>query len=168
MNTSTYVLLGFVILLLVLYIIFLVLWYKEKNNFNTFKTKMGEMRNSLMGYPACYQQDWSKIRFPNPNSKVDWIFPNYDPNTAKAIDPKHQGLLEETLKLKSSPAQCGNWCVYNPSKNISFWWDNKTNVWTMKSGAQCGSITNDLATAIYDITKNAPTVTDKTYKPYFN
>lgn len=168
MDTKVYILLGVTILLLILYIIFLVLWYKEKNAFNTFKSKLGEIRNSNMGYQSCYQQDWSNIRAPNPNSSVDWIFPNYNPNTAKASDIKHQALLEETLKLKSTPAQCGNWCIYNPDKNVSFWWNNQAKNWTLKSGATCGPLTNDLATVMYNITKNASMVTDKTYKPYFN
>lgn len=168
MDPKIYILLGIAVLLLVLYIVFLILWYKERNKFNTFKTKLGELSKSDMGFPYCYQQDWSKIRAPNPNSKVDWIFPNYNPETAVSVDPKNQSLLEETLRLRFNPVQCGNWCIYNPDKNVSFWWSNKTQKWTLKKGAQCGLLTNELAIAMNDITKNVPIVTDKTYKPYFS
>ena len=160
-------------------VLFFSLWWQNKNcpravdqcvdDLVQYKKHLAELKASSAGIPPCYQQDWSSVRAPNPNSSVDWIFPNYNPKSAKTVNPADQDLLEETLALKSTPAQCGNWCIYNPDKNVSFLWNQSgsPNLWKKVNGAQCGPLTNDLASVTYQLTRNVPAMSDKDYKPYF-
>lgn len=144
--------------LIILVLVAVVLYYRRS------LVALGRLFQTNASYPVCHGKDWTKIQ----GSHVH--FPNYDPNTAVAKDPTEQSELARVLSYKSTPAQCGNWCIYDPYSNKSFSWDPNVKKWAVDTTV-CPTLalSRDASTGKqYAIDLAGPFVeNNEPYKPHF-